>query len=83
MKRDLYDTKAGMKFIQMKYFEECNYLGMLNQERYILNMNHLANIAFSVTGKYLHSLAHAATGYHKVLEENRKLYNQVQDLKGN
>lgn len=60
LKRDLYDTKSGMKFIQMKYFEECNYLG-----------------------KYLHSLAHAATGYHKVLEENRKLYNQVQDLKGN
>jgi hypothetical protein len=27
-------------------------------------------------------LAHAASGYHKVLEENRKLYNQVQDLKG-
>ncbi|KAE9598156.1 hypothetical protein Lal_00003898 [Lupinus albus] len=33
--------------------------------------------------KHLHSLASAASGYHKVLEENRKLYNQVQDLKGN
>ncbi|WJX80051.1 hypothetical protein P8452_63097 [Trifolium repens] len=33
--------------------------------------------------KHLHSLAAAASGYHKVLEENRKLYNQVQDLKGN
>jgi kinesin family protein C2/C3 len=32
--------------------------------------------------KHLHSLAAAASGYHKVLEENRKLYNQVQDLKG-
>lgn len=30
----------------------------------------------------MHSLASAASGYHKVLEENRKLYNQVQDLKG-
>ncbi|KAK6159847.1 hypothetical protein DH2020_003228 [Rehmannia glutinosa] len=33
-------------------------------------------------GKHLNSLAHAASGYQKVLEENRKLYNQVQDLKG-
>ncbi|XP_055816640.1 kinesin-like protein KIN-14I [Solanum dulcamara] len=34
-------------------------------------------------GKHLHGLAHAASNYQKVLEENRKLYNQVQDLKGN
>ncbi|XAR58399.1 Minus-end-directed kinesin ATPase [Bertholletia excelsa] len=33
-------------------------------------------------GMHIHGLAHAASGYHKVLEENRKLYNQVQDLKG-
>ncbi|KAK7269399.1 hypothetical protein RIF29_22125 [Crotalaria pallida] len=33
--------------------------------------------------KHLYSLASAASGYHRVLEENRKLYNQVQDLKGN
>ncbi|XP_058738499.1 kinesin-like protein KIN-14G isoform X2 [Vicia villosa] len=33
--------------------------------------------------KHLRSLAAAASGYHKVLDENRKLYNQVQDLKGN
>jgi hypothetical protein len=32
---------------------------------------------------HIHGLAHAASGYHRVLEENRKLYNQVQDLKGN
>jgi len=31
---------------------------------------------------HVHGLAHAASGYHRVLEENRKLYNQVQDLKG-
>ncbi|KAM0899157.1 hypothetical protein ACQ4PT_021459 [Festuca glaucescens] len=36
----------------------------------------------NVLGRHLFSLAHAASGYHKVLEENRKLYNQVQDLKG-
>lgn len=36
----------------------------------------------NVLGRHLFSLARAASGYHKVLEENRKLYNQVQDLKG-
>ncbi|KAI3668302.1 hypothetical protein L6452_43379 [Arctium lappa] len=33
-------------------------------------------------GQHVLGLAHAASGYHRVLEENRKLYNQVQDLKG-
>lgn len=28
------------------------------------------------------TVAKAASGYHKVLEENRQLYNEVQDLKG-
>ena len=38
---------------------------------------------FICLGKNMHSLASAASGYQKVLEENRKLYNQMQDLKGN
>ncbi|WOL20692.1 kinesin-4 isoform X1 [Canna indica] len=38
---------------------------------------------FTNLGKHVQVLAHAASGYHKVLEENRKLYNEVQDLKGN
>ncbi|XP_058084109.1 kinesin-like protein KIN-14I [Magnolia sinica] len=37
---------------------------------------------FSNLGRHLAGLTHAASGYHRVLEENRKLYNQVQDLKG-
>lgn len=41
----------------------------------------LSFITFFV-GIHIHGLAHAASGYHRVLEENRKLYNQVQDLKG-
>ncbi|CAK7340594.1 unnamed protein product [Dovyalis caffra] len=45
------------------------------QMRYMEEFNNL--------GKHLHGLAHAASGYQRVLEENRKLYNQVQDLKGN
>lgn len=35
-----------------------------------------------LTGLHINGLAYAASGYHRVLEENRKLYNQVQDLKG-
>ena len=37
---------------------------------------------FCYTGNHVNGLAHAATGYKRVLEENRKLYNLVQDLKG-
>lgn len=33
-------------------------------------------------GNHLRIISHAASGYHKVLEENRKLYNQIQDLRG-
>nr|ABA98869.1 kinesin motor protein, putative, expressed [Oryza sativa Japonica Group] len=36
-----------------------------------------------VKGKHFYTLSNAASSYHKVLEENRKLYNQIQDLKGN
>lgn len=37
----------------------------------------------STLGSHLCGLAYSASGYQRVLEENRKLYNQVQDLKGN
>ncbi|KNA04939.1 hypothetical protein SOVF_195000, partial [Spinacia oleracea] len=33
-------------------------------------------------GTHMYGLAQAASGYHKVLDENRRLYNEVQDLKG-
>ncbi|CAN0889089.1 Kinesin-like protein KIN-14I [Linum grandiflorum] len=59
LKQTLYVTKTGMQFMQRKFHEEFNNLGV-----------------------HIHGLAHAASGYHKVLEDNRKLYNQVQDLKG-
>ncbi|KAJ3687471.1 hypothetical protein LUZ61_016635 [Rhynchospora tenuis] len=38
---------------------------------------------FTNLGRHLGKLSHAASGYRKVLEENRKLYNLLQDLKGN
>lgn len=33
-------------------------------------------------GKHLDSVTRAASGYHKVLEDNRRLYNEIQELKG-
>ncbi|KAI3773177.1 hypothetical protein L6452_04380 [Arctium lappa] len=60
LKQILSTTKSGMQFMQMKFHEEIQNLGL-----------------------HIHGLASAASGYHRVLEENRKLYNQVQDLKGN
>ncbi|KAJ4772316.1 P-loop containing nucleoside triphosphate hydrolases superfamily protein [Rhynchospora pubera] len=38
---------------------------------------------FTNLGRHLGKLSHAASGHRKVLEENRKLYNLLQDLKGN
>lgn len=38
---------------------------------------------FQLLGMELKELLDAAENYHIVLEENRKLYNEVQDLKGN
>lgn len=35
------------------------------------------------SGSQVQEMSTAALGYHRVLNENRKLYNMVQDLKGN
>ncbi|KAL0420077.1 UNVERIFIED_CONTAM: Kinesin-like protein KIN-14I [Sesamum radiatum] len=68
LKQTLSTAKAGMQFMQVKFHEE---------------IHNLARVSFCFIGLHIHGLAHAASGYHRVLEENRKLYNQVQDLKGN
>ncbi|XP_059661796.1 kinesin-like protein KIN-14J isoform X2 [Cornus florida] len=46
-----------------------------SQRMYLEEFNHL--------GMELNELVDAAENYHMVLAENRKLYNEVQDLKGN
>ncbi|WJX78379.1 hypothetical protein P8452_61608 [Trifolium repens] len=38
---------------------------------------------FNDIGSQVNEMSTKALGYHKVVEENRKLYNMVQDLKGN
>lgn len=53
----------------------------LKQE--ILNIQNFHMEEINHLGLKLTSLVEAAQNYHAVLEENRKLYNEVQDLKGN
>ncbi|XP_041017997.1 kinesin-like protein KIN-14I [Juglans microcarpa x Juglans regia] len=69
LKHTLHTTKAGMQFKQMKFHEEFTILVQFGKIIFVICM-------------HVHGLAHAASGYHRVLEENRKLYNQVLDLKG-
>jgi hypothetical protein len=55
-----------------------------------VNISSLITITFSTfkcnllryTGNQMQEMSSAAQGYYKVVEENRKLYNMVQDLKG-
>lgn len=83
-----------MQLLQMKYQEDFFHLGAKSDHvlamflfRLQCSINEYYLIChpfgFGHTGKHLNGLAYAATGYKRVLEENRKLYNLVQDLKGN
>ncbi|KAK3005763.1 hypothetical protein RJ639_017575 [Escallonia herrerae] len=49
----------------------------------ILKTQKVQSKEFNHFGMKLKGLVDAAQNYHTVLEENRKLYNEVQDLKGN
>ncbi|CAH1429724.1 unnamed protein product [Lactuca virosa] len=59
LKQTLTITKAGMQFMQIKFHEEIQNLGL-----------------------HIHGLASVASRCQIVLEENRKLYNEIQYLKG-
>ncbi|XP_043724726.1 kinesin-like protein KIN-14J [Telopea speciosissima] len=52
-------------------------------KKVVLNTQRVYSEEFSRLGVKLKGLAEAAENYHMVLAENRKLYNEVQDLKGN
>ncbi|RID43596.1 hypothetical protein BRARA_I00447 [Brassica rapa] len=81
--------------INTEHYEEQEIL--LNQQKHIQELKQTLSTTkagmrllqkkyqedFFHLGNHVNGLAHAATGYKRVLEENRKLYNLVQDLKGN
>eukprot|EP01018_Ginkgo_biloba_P025166 Gb_16630 [translate_table: standard] len=76
------DRKQQMRFdLQQREIEELKYTLHITREGVqMLQLEwkeELDNLE-----KHLQGLAQAAAGYHKVLDENRQLYNQVQDLKG-
>ncbi|XWS64476.1 hypothetical protein CRYUN_Cryun05aG0007200 [Craigia yunnanensis] len=95
-KKELYDEKCNTDEESIRHLLKQQTL-VEQQQRDILELKHCLHStkacmqSLQMTyheevinlGKHLHSLAYAASGYQRVLEENRKLYNQVQDLKGN
>ena len=66
-KKELQDLKA-LKFEIKNEFEE---------------MQSQFQIFFNDIGRQVNEMSSRALGYYKVVKENRKLYNMVQDLKGN
>ncbi|XP_040385227.1 kinesin-like protein KIN-14Q isoform X2 [Oryza brachyantha] len=78
-----FQLEALTKFdLQHKQIQELK--GALSFVKYGMEQLRLQySEEFTKLGKHLYSLSDAASSYHKVLEENRKLYNQIQDLKGN
>ncbi|XP_052211221.1 kinesin-like protein KIN-14J [Diospyros lotus] len=67
---------------QFGYLQELR-LTSESAKQEILNTQRVYSEEFKHLGVKLKGLVHAATNYHTVLAENRKLYNEVQDLKGN
>ncbi|KAK4485438.1 hypothetical protein RD792_008078 [Penstemon davidsonii] len=76
----------------------CNHWNLVeNQEKELLNIRQLLSSAknefeslqsqfqsdLKQLGDQVLEMSNAALGYHKVVKENRNLYNIVQDLKGN
>ncbi|KAM0008066.1 putative minus-end-directed kinesin ATPase [Helianthus debilis subsp. tardiflorus] len=77
---------------------DCNHLQVVQvQEKMLLNLKELLSSTKAEFGdlqsqfqndlkqmeSQIEELSAAAQGYHKVVQENRNLYNMVQDLKGN
>nr|VDD28207.1 unnamed protein product [Brassica oleracea] len=89
-------VEENIQRIDSEHYEEQEIL--LIQQKHIHELKHTLNNTkagmqllqkkyqedfFHLGSNHVNGLAHAATGYKRVLEENRKLYNLVQDLKGN
>ncbi|KMT11160.1 hypothetical protein BVRB_5g110900 [Beta vulgaris subsp. vulgaris] len=78
-KEHIYETFVKIQwsgFEELKQSSETIKQEMLKMQRtYLGELNHV--------GRKLNKLAKAAQSYHEVLSENRKLYNELQDLKGN
>lgn len=76
-------AQVEIKFdVQQKYIQELrNTLSSVKSGMEQLRLQYSED--FTTMGRHWHILSNAACSYHKVLEDNRKLYNEIQDLKGN
>ncbi|XP_057792007.1 kinesin-like protein KIN-14I [Salvia miltiorrhiza] len=80
-KRHVSKRRVLVECHQRSIEELKSTLHSTKEDLHLLHMKYQEEIQY--LGKHLKGLASAASRYQKVLEENRKLYNQVQDLKGN
>ncbi|KAE9459581.1 hypothetical protein C3L33_08550, partial [Rhododendron williamsianum] len=62
--------------------KELSYKSFLDSQSGVLQTQKVYSEEFNHLGVKLKGLIDAAENYHNVLAENRKLYNEVQDLKG-
>ncbi|KAI3810470.1 hypothetical protein L1987_20085 [Smallanthus sonchifolius] len=81
LRNTISTAKSDVRSMQNNCQEEADNLGIVrggNMSRILVEEKAIIGLS----GTHVHTLCQAAAGYKKVLEENRKLYNQVQDLKG-
>jgi len=85
LKADLDSVKREVLKTQECYPLEFQHLGNVFNLRYHFlksSQNLFPSQIMYLAGMKLKELVDAAENYHVVLAENRKLYNEVQDLKG-
>ncbi|XP_038724390.1 kinesin-like protein KIN-14P isoform X3 [Tripterygium wilfordii] len=78
-KQNSYKSFMDFQFCSLRELRLSS--GFIKQE--ILKTQKIYSDEFNHLGEKLKALADAAENYHEVLAENRRLFNEIQDLKGN
>ncbi|XP_038687307.1 kinesin-like protein KIN-14P isoform X1 [Tripterygium wilfordii] len=78
-KENSYKSFMDFQFCSLRELRVSS--GFIKQE--VLKTQMSYSEEFNHLGEKLKALAYAAENYHEVLDENRKLFNEIQDLKGN
>ncbi|KAL3643248.1 hypothetical protein CASFOL_014063 [Castilleja foliolosa] len=76
-------SRGGVELLDLQHKQLEDLKALFNETKEELHRVQLGwGEEFQSIGHHVKGLEVAASSYHKVLEENRLLYNQVQDLKG-
>ncbi|GFP89121.1 kinesin kp1 [Phtheirospermum japonicum] len=76
-------SRGGVELLDLQHKQLEDLKALFNETKEELHRVQLGwGEEFQSLGHHVKGLEVAASSYHKVLEENRLLYNQVQDLKG-